>query len=63
MKLRISHLSRQPRFDGDDDALGAEIWSELDRQLQRGVPRPAVLTLFPEVVQVVDVSPLLLAVP
>ncbi|MBM4390228.1 MAG: hypothetical protein FJ090_03830 [Deltaproteobacteria bacterium] len=63
MKLRISHLSRQPRFCGDDDALGAEVWSELDRHLQRGVPRPAVLTIFPEVVQVVDLSPLLIAVP
>ncbi len=68
VKIRVSHLSRQPRFSGDDDALGEEIWSELDRQLRRQaedkrVPRPAVLTLFPEVVQVVDVSPLLDVVP
>ncbi len=63
VKIKISHLPRQPRYSGDDDALGQELWSELDRQLHRGVPRPAVLTLFPEVVQVVDVSPLLNVVP
>ncbi len=63
IRVRVAHLPRSPRFVGSDDAIGGEMWRELCSHLDRGVPRPAVLSVFDEVVQVVDVAPVLVATP
>lgn len=63
VRVRVAHLPRVPRFAGSDDDVGHEMWRELVSHLGRGLPRPAVLSLFDEVVQVVDVAPILVASP
>ncbi len=59
LSLSIQHLPRDDAFPGDDDALGGALWSRLRGQLPRGVPRPVLLTVFAESVQVVDLPPIL----
>lgn len=61
IKLRLAHAARDPDFPADDDALGASLWRMLVSKLPRGVPRPALFTLFPEAAQIVDMPPILAA--
>lgn len=60
LRVRLAHAPRDPDFPrGDDDALGLALWDRLGRALLQGPPRPALITLFPEVAQVVDLPPIL----
>lgn len=59
LHLRIQHLERDAAFPHDGDALGEALWARLRSELPRGVPRPALLTLFSESVQVIDLLPIL----
>lgn len=57
--LRISYVPRTPFFAGNDDQLGQTLLDNLTRRLPRGVPRPVMFLLRPDLVHVVDLPPLL----
>lgn len=59
--IRLAHAARDPDFPAADEALGASLWSMLVTKLPRGVPRPALVTLFGDTAQIVDLPPILAA--
>jgi len=60
LRIRVGSRRRDPEeYPEQDDALGEALFGKLLEALQRGVPPPALLLLRQEVVELVDLRPLL----